>query len=462
MTFFRFLLLAFVVLVVLGAGGFGFLAWKPALPPAAVPEVGSFDPSLVRQGATLAAMGDCTTCHSLPGKPAFSGGVPIETPFGTIYSSNITPDAETGIGQWSEAALQRSMREGLDREGRHLYPAFPYDHFTLVSDEDNRALYAYLMTREPAKAKPPANSLIFPLNIRALIAGWKFLFFHRGPWQRDARRDPAWNRGAYLVEGLGHCGACHTPRNGLGAERNDAHLGGGTAEGWNAYALNAASPAPIPWSVDALASYLEHGWQEHHGVSRGPMAAVTANLAAIPQADLSAMSTYLVSLMDVPSQERRNRAKVLLDREDAERPPASAGSQVSTPAPDTSAGAAIYVGACASCHESGRPQPFGGLNLAMSTATHAPDPTNIVLVTLNGLPAAPGEASPIMPGFSGTLTDDRIVKLLAYLRETIAKEAGWPDLERIVREARIRAMTLHASDGTSAAPADTSTRVTKW
>src|SRR5437763_11126954 len=153
---------AVAVLLLVAAVGFVAAAWRPSLDPIAPPEVRSFDPALVKRGAELAAIGNCNTCHTAPGGRTFAGGFPLPTPFGTIYSTNITPDAETGIGRWSEAAFRRAMREGVDRQGRHLYPAFPYDHFTLVSDGDYEPLYAYLMSREPVTAAPPSNDLRFP------------------------------------------------------------------------------------------------------------------------------------------------------------------------------------------------------------------------------------------------------------------------------------------------------------
>jgi mono/diheme cytochrome c family protein len=164
------------ILIFIAAVGIA-LAWKPEIEADTLAASQKFDSQLVRKGAHLAALGNCMACHTVPERAAFAGGLELPTPFGTIYSTNITPDPETGIGNWSEVAFQRAMREGVDREGHHLYPAFPYDHYTLVTDEDNRALYAYLMTREPVKAAPRANQLAFPYNIRMLIAGWKLLRF---------------------------------------------------------------------------------------------------------------------------------------------------------------------------------------------------------------------------------------------------------------------------------------------
>jgi mono/diheme cytochrome c family protein len=209
-----------VVALLVGGGVAGFaVAWRPAISAIEPPAPPSFDTALVRRGRDLAALGNCNDCHTVRGGKTFAGGLAVPTPFGTIYSSNITPDADTGIGRWPEMAFRRAMRSGVDRDGAHLYPTFPYDHFTNVTDEDDRALYAYLMTRPAVHAPTRANKLAFPLDQRFVVAGWKLLFLRRGTYQPDGTKSAEWNRGAYLVEGLAHCGACHTPRNALGAER---------------------------------------------------------------------------------------------------------------------------------------------------------------------------------------------------------------------------------------------------
>jgi mono/diheme cytochrome c family protein len=226
------------------AAGFA-VAWRPAIAAIEPPAPQSFDAALVRRGRDLAAIGNCNDCHTVRGGKVFAGGLPVPTPFGTIFSSNITPDAETGIGRWPEAAFRRAMRSGVDRDGQHLYPTFPYDHFTNVSDEDDQALYAYLMTRQPVHAPARENQLSFPLDQRFVVAGWKLLFLRRGTYQPDSARSAEWNRGAYLVEGLAHCGACHTPRNLLGAERASAQFAGGDVDNWQAYAINGQSPSGL-------------------------------------------------------------------------------------------------------------------------------------------------------------------------------------------------------------------------
>ncbi len=187
------------------------------------------------------------------------------------------------------------MREGIHRDGRHLYPAFPYPHFARATDADLQALYAYLMAQAPVRADTPKNTLAFPFNLRPLMAGWNALFHQPGVFEANATKSAVWNRGAYLVEGLGHCGACHSPRNALGAEKQTAYLAGGFAEGWEAPPLTSLSHAPIPWSEDELYAYLRSGESRFHGVAAGPMAPVVKELAALPDQDIRAMAVYLGS-----------------------------------------------------------------------------------------------------------------------------------------------------------------------
>lgn len=405
---------AVLVLLTLGSCATGEHAPIARLDVPAGPR--AFDAALVKRGAELAAIGNCRTCHTAAGGRAFAGGLPLETPFGTIYSTNITPDPETGIGRWPEEAFRRAMREGVDRGGHPLYPAFPYDRFTLVTDEDDRAIYAYLMTRPPVRSRPPENHLRFPFNVRAFVNVWKALYFKPGVYRPDPAHDAAWNRGAYLAEGLGHCSSCHTPRNALGAERADRHFDGGDAEGWHAYAINARSGAPVPWTADALRAYLQRGWQPEHGVSRGPMAPVTHELAAANDADVRDLARYVVSLM-----EGRRGAAV-------ERAAAVDG--------DGSAGARLYETACVECHDGARPLPFGGIALARSIGVAGESPRNLVNVILYGLPAADAATAPIMPGYAGAMTDAQVAELARWLRGRFTDKPPWEGLERIVAEAR--------------------------
>src|SRR5271154_4552260 len=221
--------------------------YQPAIPPISRPDPESFAASIVAKGAALAEIGDCAVCHTAERGVPHAGGRALATPFGTLYATNITPDEKTGIGNWSDAAFRRAMREGVSRSGEHLYPALPYDHFTHVTDADLDALYAFLMSRPPVAAQVPENLLIPPLGFRPLLAGWKLLFLHDKPFVPTPGKSAEWNRGAYLVEGLGHCGSCHTPRDIAGSEEGSQSYAGGVAEGWNAPPLDASNPAAKGW-----------------------------------------------------------------------------------------------------------------------------------------------------------------------------------------------------------------------
>ena len=378
------------------------LAWRPAIEPIEPPAASLFDSALIGQGAELAALGDCATCHTATGQPTFAGGRAVPTPFGTIYSTNITPDPTTGIGRWSQRAFARALREGVDRQGRHLFPAFPYDHFTLLTDHDIAALYAFFMTRPPVQARAPSNDLPFPLRFRPLLAGWKLLFFREGRYRGG-------DRGEYLAEGIGHCGACHTPRNVLGAEKPDQHFAGGDAEGWHADAINSASQAATPWNADAMELYLRNGWQAMHGVAHGPMAAVTDDLAGVPDGDLRAIASYVVAGMSSTA-------------------PLTANSNATN-----SEGAHIYSAACATCHDAGQPLPFGAINLSLTTDVSGEDPTNLIHIVQDGLQPADETRQPVMPGFRKTLSDPQLLSLLSYLRARFAHKPLWPDSDAIVR-----------------------------
>jgi mono/diheme cytochrome c family protein len=436
-----------VAALLIGGGVAAFaVTWRPAIAAIEPPAPQSFDTTLVKRGRDLAALGNCNDCHTLRGGKAFAGGLPVPTPFGTIYSSNITPDADTGIGRWSEAAFRRAMRSGVNRDGQHLYPTFPYDHFTNVTDEDDQALYAYLMTRPAVHAPARANQLSFPLDQRFVVAGWKVLFLRHGTYQPDSAQSTEWNRGAYLVEGLAHCGACHTPRNALGAERASASFAGGDVDNWNAYAINARSPAPVPWDTAALFAYLRQGWHPDHGVARGPMAEVVSNLSSVDESDVHAIATYMTSVFGPPTQDQIRRGNEVLAKV---KSPAAPSSQTET------AGASIYAAACATCHETGRPVPYGGVNLGLSTAISGPDPRNAANIILSGIRPVEGERSPIMPGFANSMTDDQVSALLNYLRSRFSNQPAWTGVEKTVEDARrTQTVFLQTSAGPRNAPAD--------
>jgi mono/diheme cytochrome c family protein len=434
------------------AGGIAAFAigWRPAIAAIDPPAPQSFDAALVKRGRELAAIGNCNDCHTVRGGKNFAGGLPVPTPFGTIFSSNITPDAETGIGRWPEAAFRRAMRSGVDRDGQHLYPTFPYDHFTNVTDEDDQALYAYLMTRQPVHAPARANQLSFPLDQRFVVAGWKLLFLRRGTYQPDSAQSAEWNRGAYLVEGLAHCGSCHTPRNALGAERATAQFAGGDVDNWHAYAINAQSLAPVPWDADALFAYLRDGWHPDHGVARGPMAEVVSNLSSVPPGDIRAIATYMAGVFGAPTPDRKRRGDEVLAQAKSPAPPASNAN---------AAGAAIYAAACATCHESVRPLPYGGVNLALSTAISSPDPRNAANIVISGVRPVEGERSPIMPGFANSMNDGQFAALLNYLRSRFSNQPAWTGVEKTIEAARrTQTVLLQTSAPTQNAPADPTQR----
>jgi mono/diheme cytochrome c family protein len=433
---------AAVLLLIAGCGAFA-LVWRPAIAAVAPPSRASFQPDLIRRGRELAAIGNCNTCHTVRGGRDFAGGLPVPTPFGTIFSTNITPDPDSGIGGWSEAAFRRAMRAGVDRDGHHLYPTFPYDHFTSISDQDDHALYAFLMTREPVRAPARTNEVPFPYDQRWLIAGWKLLFLRQGTYRPEPGKTAEWNHGAYLVDGLAHCGACHTPRNALGAERTNASFSGGEVDNWQAYAINTRSPAPLHWDREALIGYLRQGWHADHGTARGPMAEVVSNLSSVPASDVAAIATHMADVFG-PSPAGQKE------------PPVAPQGVAGSPADP---GAAIYAAACAGCHESPRPLPYGGLDLARSTALSASDPRNLANIVIAGVQPVAGERSPIMPRFGNSMDDGQIASLLTYLRARFGKGPAWTNVEAIVKQARqTQTAYLQISAGQQNAPADAAQR----
>ena len=430
-------LVVLATLCALGAAGAGGAA--PLLDPIAPPARASFDAAAITRGAELAAIGNCAGCHTVRDGSAYAGGVALATPFGVIHGTNITPDAQTGIGAWSLAAFVRAMREGIARDGSHLYPAFPYDHFTKLTGPDLESLYAYLMTRDPVPAPNRANDLRFPFNLRPLIAVWNALYLDTAPWRADAAQSAQWNRGAYLAQALGHCSACHAPRNALGAEDRRNPLGGGEVEGWYAPALDAKSPSPLRWSVEPLVTYLRNGVAADHAVAAGPMQAVVQALSRVNEADVRALAVYLVSAQGGPGAEREARAQDSLRRARQGLLAAQPLPPAATPDDEASAllGASVYLGACAGCHEAGRGiSSSGALQLSLAVALHAPDPRSLIRIIREGITPADGEEGRWMPGFGDALTDTQITALVSHLRRTAAAAPAWPELARQVRQAR--------------------------
>ena len=345
-----------------------------------------------------------------------------------MYSTNITPDVETGIGAWSYPAFERAMREGIHRDGRHLYPAFPYSHFARTTEADMQALYAYVMAQTPVRTENRVNALAYPLNWRPLLAGWNALFHQAEVFEPDPTKSEVWNRGAYLVEGLGHCGACHSPRNALGAEKPHAYLAGGFAEGWEAPPLTSLSHAPLPWNEDELFAYLRTGESRFHGVAAGPMAPVVKELAALPDQDIRAMAVYLNSFNNnETSKSAHNEMAAKLESSTSTRSVTASG-----------VGSRLYQGACAVCHEVGGPALFGSRpSLALNSNLHSAAPDNLIRVILDGIPLPASSDLGYMPGFKASMNTEQVAELVSYLRQQFAPDKPpWKDLLAAVHKAR--------------------------
>jgi nicotinate dehydrogenase subunit B len=414
-----------------GLVSFGAVALplRAAISPVAPPDPTLYSATTIARGKMLAALGDCAICHTAPSGQAFAGGLGIETPFGTVYSTNITPDVKTGIGGWSYDAFTRAMRQGISRDGHHLYPVFPYTDFTKTSDADLEALYAYLMMRPAVSAVTPTSRLAFPMNIRPVMAAWNLLFHRSGAYQPDSTRSAEWNRGAYLVEGLGHCGGCHTPRNMLAAEVASKPLGGGWADGWEAPPLNGLSYAPIPWSEAELFTYLRTGFSPLHGPAAGPMAPVVKEMAALPDSDLRAVAHYLASLAPPVSAETEAQRATEIAAE-------TRGAMLTSAGP----GARIYQGACAVCHEPSAPPQFGVQpNLALNTNLRSARADNLIRTILEGIQQPALNHLGAMPAFARALNDRQIAELVGFLRRKYApKQELWTDVEQTVAQLRDR------------------------
>ncbi|UYP75736.1 molybdopterin-dependent oxidoreductase (plasmid) [Pantoea dispersa] len=397
------------------------LPWRAPIAPVTPPPAGSWSAEMLERGRQVAAAGDCAVCHTTEGGATNAGGLKMETPFGTLYTTNITPDKQTGIGSWSFNAFDRAMREGISRDGHHLYPAFPYTSFRQLSEGDMQALYAWLMSQPAVQQAPAENQMRFPYNLRFLMAGWNALYLGRGEYQPDPRKSAEWNRGAYLVNGAGHCGACHSPRNLLGAEkRGDNFLAGGWVDGWEAPALNQLNKAPQPWTAQSLYNYLRSGYDAQHGVAAGPMAPVVSHLATLPEADVRAMASYLA---DINGQ--------------AARPVAAPAAK---PAWNTAAGERLFKGACQACHSAseGGPQLFGvSPSMANSSSITSATPDNLLQVVLHGIDKPATDALGYMPGFAASLSDKQVADIAAWLRQRYAPDQpAWQNLSEKVAQVR--------------------------
>lgn len=383
----------------------------PETPQAAAAE--RADP--VVRGQYLTAIGDCYACHTVRGSAPYAGGLAMPTPFGTLYTPNITPDKTHGIGQWSADDFWQAMHEGKSKDGSFLYPAFPYTNYTKVTREDSDAIYAYLMSLPPVAQPSRAHDLRFPYNQRELLVGWRTLYFEPGVYRDDPNRSAEWNRGAYLVEGLGHCNACHATRNLLGATRQDDYSGGLIPlQNWYAPSLTSSREAGLgDWDTKDIVELLRTGISPR-GAATGPMAAVVQySLQEMTQVDLQAMATYLKAQSETAPSEPWIA------------PHAASKAEVGSM---LQAGAAIYKDKCAACHgEDGQGVPRVYPPLADNQAVRLRNPINAVRIVLNGgfPPSTEGNPRPYgMPPFYQELSDEQVAAVVTFIRQSWGNHAS--------------------------------------
>ncbi|RYX97790.1 MAG: cytochrome c [Comamonadaceae bacterium] len=387
------------------------------------------DQTLVERGAYLARAGNCAGCHTARGGEAYAGGLGIGTPFGTVFTSNLTPDKATGIGDWTPAHFWRAMHNGRSKDGRLLYPAFPYTSYTKVTREDSDAIYAFLQS-QPAVVQPNREHGVgFPYNSQAALAVWRALYFRPGTFQPTDSRNAEWNRGAYLVQGLGHCAACHSARNALGATTTGLGLAGGLIPMQNWYAPSLASPDEAGvghWSRAEVVSLLKTGVSPRASVT-GPMAEVVLRSTQyLNDADLDAMAQYLQALPGMRSEtDEPDNASVAARVPTTTLPPKS-GTQPPG-AGEGSVGGKLYAQHCAQCHgDNGQGVPNAYPALAGNRAVTMANSANLVQIVLNGgyAPATAGNPRPFgMPPFVLVLNDQEVATLLTYVRQSWGNRA---------------------------------------
>jgi len=366
--------------------------------------------STIERGRYLVNAGDCASCHTNPvGKP-YAGGLAVATPFGTIYSPNITPDPATGIGDWSEQDFYNAMHDGIRRDGKHLYPAFPYPWFTKISRADVSAIKAFLATLAPVRQENKPTELHWPLNQREVMAGWNELYFRDGAFKPDSTKSEQWNRGAYLVEGLGHCGACHTATNVLGASKTGQKLAGGDfGEHWYAPSLTSSLRDGVGgWSAAEIVEYLKTG-ANSRSAAAGPMAEVVKNSTQyLTDADLNAIAMYL-------------KASLVADAK-------AAPETAAIDDPAFSRGKALYLDNCTGCHmENGKGLAQAFPPLRGSSAVQAKLPDAVIHVVLAGAKMAATTGKPTglaMPAFDWKLDDKDVADLVNYIRNAWGNHAS--------------------------------------
>jgi mono/diheme cytochrome c family protein len=373
--------------------------------PTGVPD-GLKNASLIDRGRYLIRAADCEACHTAIGGEPFAGGRAFVLPFGTMYSTNITPDNETGIGQYSDAEFLAAVHRGVRRDGAPLYPAMPFPSYTYLTDADTLAIKAYLFSLKPVSAPAIPNTFAFPFNQRWGMAVWAIMFNADRRFEPHSDRNLQWNRGAYLVEALAHCGECHTPRNLFQALDNRRKFAGAVTGGWRAYNITSDPASGVgDWTEQALANYLATGHAEGRGTAAGPMGeAVDLSLVHLTSEDIAAMVAYLRTVPPIANPDLP-----------APRP---AGA-IAAAAPGASGhplGEQVYAGACASCHGWTGQSPISGLaSIAGARSVNDPSGVNLAQVVLFGGGRKPGEAGMAMPAFGDAYSDAEIAAVANYV-----------------------------------------------
>jgi mono/diheme cytochrome c family protein len=370
--------------------------------------------SLVERGEYLARAADCMVCHTAPGGKAYAGGLAFKLPFGALYSTNITPDKETGIGNYSDQEFLDAMHRGVRRDGARLYPAMPFVSYTSITDADALAIKAYLFSLAPVRAAPPANTLMFPFDQRWAMTFWSVLFNRDKRFEPDSDKSPEWNRGAYLAEALAHCGECHTPRNLAFALDNREKFAGAVAAGWHAYNISSDKGSGVgAWSDDQLVSYLSTGHATGRGTASGPMGeAVDESFSRMAPEDIRALVAYLRSVPAVASSEPATLA-----------PPASLSPKTGGTA--DARGKMVFQGACVSCHGWTGESPLTPFaTLTGARAVNDPGAINVAQIVISGTrrQTPPGALS--MPAFGSAYSDDEIAAVANYVTARFGSKAS--------------------------------------
>lgn len=391
------------------------------------------DAAQIQRGHYLAIAGDCVACHTAPGGKPYAGGLPVATPVGSIIATNITPSKTAGIGRYTLQQFSDAVRKGIRADGKRLYPAMPYTAYAQLTDADVRALYAYFRHGVQAvDSSPPRTHLPFPFNIRLSMSAWNALFLDRKPFVPVPGKGAAWNRGAYLVRGLTHCGTCHTPRNLMMAERSSRFLAGASLGTWFAPNITADPESGIGnWSEQAIVDYLKTGRAPGKAQAGGPMAeAIDDSLRHLTTADLAAIATYLKT---VPARHDAVDVKPVDAWGAAYADLASIRGKALPEDPDDMSGPQLYDAYCATCHQARGQGSFGGglPPLFHNTATGRGNTDNLVMVILDGIRWHTDGSGVHMPGFASELSDRQVATLGNYLTQHFGNPSARVSVDQV-------------------------------